>query len=57
MHSYDGYMYLNKGHDPPQSFRIWRVDFELITACLTHRVTRCIGYMDACVAFPNPTFW
>ena len=50
-------MYLNKGHDPSQSMKIWRVDFGSTTVCLIHRVTGCRGNRDVCVGLPNPTFW
>ena len=37
--SYVGYIYLKRGHGSPQFLKIWRLEFENITACLIHRVT------------------
>jgi len=45
-------MYFNRGHEPPQSVNIWRVDFR--PDCLPDKMQKLQG---ACVGFPNPTFW
>ena len=50
-------MYLNRGHDLPESLNICRVDFGHVTACLIRRVTTCRGHRGACLGLPNSTFW